>query len=414
MLIYLLTRGVRAFVGALIITTLTVYYVTDVGMGPFELVLAGAVFEAAILLCELPTGVVADTYSRRLSVILGVAIFGAGLLLMGLVPVLAAVLVANVVAGVGDTFMSGATEAWLAGELGEDAAGPAYVRGAQLDHAAGIAGMAGSVALASYGLHLPLVAGGALYLALAAVLGRWMPERGFTPAPRSKGAARAALPLGDLTATLRQSARRVQGSRVLLALLAASLLAGAGGEGFDRLWEVLVLRELTLPRLGTLQPVVWFGIINIAAALAGLLAVTLLRARLDAWSADARAAGLALAVLTALLAASTAAYALAGGFAAALAFLVVRAALGALAAPLAQAWLVRHTDTHLRATMLSIASQANALGETFGGLGVGLAAERVSLRAALVVSGALLLPAAGLYAGTAGFVRRALLRRAAD
>ena len=406
-LIYLLMRGVRAFAGALIITTLTVYYVTDVGMDALQLVLAGAVFEATILLCELPTGAVADTYGRRLSVILGAAIFGAGLLLMGLAPLLAAIMLANVIAGVGDTFMSGATDAWLADEVGDAAVGRAYVRGAQLDLGAGIAGMAGSVALASAALHLPLVAGGALYLALAAALAVWMPERGFTLIPRAERAGWRAL-----GATTRDAAQLVRGSPVLLALLAASLFAGGGGEGFDRLWEVLLLTEVVLPGLGALKPVVWFGIINVAMALASLAAVSVLRGRLDALSRDQAATARALALITALLIGSVAAYALAGGLALAVAALVARAVLGALAAPLAQTWLVQHTDSRLRATVLSISSQANSLGEMLGGPAVGLVAARASLRAALLASGLLLAPVAGLYAATARQVRRGALRGA--
>lgn len=408
-LIYLLTRGVRAFAGALIITTLTVYYVTDVGMSPLQLVLAGAVFEATILLCELPTGVVADTYGRRLSVILGAAIFGAGLLLMGLAPLLAAIMLANVIAGVGDTFMSGATDAWLADEVGEEAVGRAYVRGAQFDLGAGVAGMAGSVALASIGLPLPLVAGGALYLALAAALALWMPERGFIPV--SPGAHAGWRALG---ATTRDAARLVRGSPVLLALLTASLFAGGGGEGFDRLWEVLLLTELALPGLGALKPVVWFGIINVAMALASLAAVSALRGRLDALSRDQAATARALALITTLLIASGAAYALAGSLAMAAAALLARAALGALAAPLAQTWLVQHTDARRRATVLSISSQANALGETLGGPAVGLVSARATLRAALLASALLLAPVAGLYAATARRVHGHALRRATD
>ena len=60
-LIYLLMRGVRAFAGALIITTLTVYYVADVGMGAMQLVLAGAALLASGLLLAPVAGLYAAT-----------------------------------------------------------------------------------------------------------------------------------------------------------------------------------------------------------------------------------------------------------------------------------------------------------------------------------------------------------------
>ena len=51
-----------------------VYYVRVVGLQPLDLVLLGTVVLVAGLLFEVPTGVVADTYSRRLSVVIGVAL----------------------------------------------------------------------------------------------------------------------------------------------------------------------------------------------------------------------------------------------------------------------------------------------------------------------------------------------------
>ena len=57
-------------------TVMAVYYVSEVGLNPLELVLLGTVFEATIFLCEIPTGVIADTDSRRASVIIGLSLEG--------------------------------------------------------------------------------------------------------------------------------------------------------------------------------------------------------------------------------------------------------------------------------------------------------------------------------------------------
>src|SRR5512145_2105847 len=101
--VYITLSGVLAFASSLVLTTLAVYFVTVVSMNPLQLVLAGTVFECAILLCEIPTGVIADTWSRRLSIVVGVFIMGAALLLEGAVPLLAAVLLAEAIGGVGET-----------------------------------------------------------------------------------------------------------------------------------------------------------------------------------------------------------------------------------------------------------------------------------------------------------------------
>jgi len=393
--VYLIMSAVMAFASTLILTTLAVYYVTTVGMNPFQLVLAGTVFECAIVLCEIPTGVIADTWSRRLSIVIGVFIIGAALLLEGAVPLFAAVLLAEAIAGVGETFLSGATDAWLAGELGEAGVGRVYLRSAQINRAAGLAGIAISAGLASIQLNLPLLVGGALYLALGLCLALRMPERGFQPAPREERAT-----WGALLGTLREGVRAVRASRLLLALLAIGLIAGAASEGFDKLWEAHLLLDLRLPWLGQLNPVVWFGIINGGTALASLLVAGLLQRRMDALSGDSGGVARALLTINALLVASVVMFALASSFALAFAALLVKAVLGSLANPLFRTWLIQQTSPRTRATVLSISSQANALGETAGGPLIGAVGTLFSLRAALVLAGVLLAPVVALYART--------------
>ncbi|MFN8564067.1 MAG: hypothetical protein U0703_21170 [Anaerolineae bacterium] len=109
--IYLMLEGASALVIQLVVTIYVVYYAQTVGLDALQIVLIGTAFEGTIFLFEIPTGVVADVYSRRLSVIVGVALTGVALLVEGLIPQFGAILLAEVVAGIGATFMSGATEA---------------------------------------------------------------------------------------------------------------------------------------------------------------------------------------------------------------------------------------------------------------------------------------------------------------
>jgi DHA3 family tetracycline resistance protein-like MFS transporter len=50
---------------------MAVYLVQELNLSPLQLVLMGTAMEGAVFLFEIPTGVVADTYSRRLSLIVG-------------------------------------------------------------------------------------------------------------------------------------------------------------------------------------------------------------------------------------------------------------------------------------------------------------------------------------------------------
>ena len=117
---WLVYAGVWSFVGALSWTTAAVYLIRDVGMSPLQLVLAGTALEVAYFLCEVPTGVLADLYSRRLSLIVSAVVSGIGMVLVGLAPSPTSVLLAMALWGLGWTFRSGAEDAWLADEVGAD------------------------------------------------------------------------------------------------------------------------------------------------------------------------------------------------------------------------------------------------------------------------------------------------------
>ena len=66
-------------------------------------------------------------------------------------------------------------------------------------------------------------------------------------------------------------------------------------------------------------------------------------------------------------------------------------------APLSEAWLNAVIPSRTRATVLSLASQADAVGQIVGGPLVGVIGTQVNLHVALVINGLLLLPTLRLY-----------------
>ena len=75
---YLRTAG-SALGDTLVWTLAPVYFVTIVGMSPLQLVLVGTFMELAIFICEVPTGIVADVVSRKLSIVIGYLVMGAAI-----------------------------------------------------------------------------------------------------------------------------------------------------------------------------------------------------------------------------------------------------------------------------------------------------------------------------------------------
>src|SRR5713226_5820905 len=145
---YFRTAG-SALGDTLVWTLAPVYFVTVVGMSPLQLVLVGTFMELTIFVCEVPTGIVADVVSRKLSIVIGYLVMGAAIVFCGVVAQPWAVMVAWSVWGFGYTFTSGATDAWLADEIGVDNVRPVYLRSAQVGRLCALVAIGGSVAPAS-------------------------------------------------------------------------------------------------------------------------------------------------------------------------------------------------------------------------------------------------------------------------
>ena len=383
--IYLLAMGLSAFATSLAYTVHLVYQVKQVGLNPLQLVLVGTTLELTALLTEIPTGVLADVYSRRLSVIVGFAFLGFGLILEGSLPLFAVLLVGQVVSGLGYTFLSGATSAWITDEIGLERAGKAFLRGAQVEQILAFCGIFASVALASVSLQLAIVCGGILLVLLAVFLALFMPETGFQRRPASN---RESWRLS--IATFRDGFALVRARQILLLITLAAIIHGAFSEGFDRLWITHLLQSFRLPPLGQFDQIVWFGIIS-AVSMPITLAVTEgLRRRLDL--TDNRRVALTCIAIYAALIFSVLLFVLAEGFAVALLGLWLTGAARAIRNPLMEAWINQNAESGVRATVLSIQSQADAFGQIAGGPVVGAIGLLSSVRMAISLSALMLLP----------------------
>ncbi|MFZ5824330.1 MAG: MFS transporter, partial [Bacillota bacterium] len=345
-------------------------------------------------------GVVADSYSRRLSLIIGTFVMAAAYLLEGSVPWLGGVLpffwgvvVAEVIRGIGWTFMSGAQQAWITDEVGSDRVGTLFMRGAKFSRFFSLAGIPLSVGLANLGLNLPFLVGGALHLGVAIFMLFKMREHGFRPEPRGNRPAWQAL-----TTTFREGIGAVRGRPVLMALLAVTVITGASSEGVARLWEAHFLITLRLEEVSRLTPATWFGILSAVSALLGIAAAHVSEKRIDL--SRPRQVTIALMVSTAVRMLCILVLAGAPGLGWAVAAVVVMPIVGAVYGPLFDTWVNQQAESRTRATVLSIIGQMDAVGQSGGGPVVGWVGTRFSLRAALALSGALLLPALGVYGRT--------------
>jgi len=392
---YLGARTYYGFLWTTMVTVNLVYMVEVAGLGPLQMVLVGTVLETSAFVFEIPTGVLADRISRRLSVVIGNAMTGVSFVLIALFPYFEAILFAQLVWGIGWTFISGAYPAWLTEEIGVKRANTAFLRGAQLAQAAGFLGIGFAIALAQVSLHLPMLVGGLGVIVLAIAMQLLMTEQGFTPVPHEqRGSWRG------LADTFTAGVREVRSRPLLLTILAIAVLFGMFSEGLDRLYVPYLIESFTFPRLGAADTVVWWGVIAAVSSLVGLATTTIARRVVDLGNHLHLTA--ALALMTALISVSVIAFANLQGFYVVLAFFWLISGLRAAASPLQTAWLNRRLPSSIRATILSMHGQADSVGQAFGGPVVGVIAQRIAIGAALTVSALALLPSLQLYRRAAG------------
>lgn len=393
--IYLTISGVQGFLFWIVVTVNLVYHVTVVQMNPLQLVLVGSVLELSILLFEIPTGVVADAYSRRRSVIIGYGLIGLGFIVEGAIPRFETVLLAQVIWGIGFTFTSGAKEAWISEEIGEKRAGKAFLRGAQVSQIAALLGMAVSVGLASIQLNLPILVGGGLFFFLMIFLLIAMPETDF------KKASKENLNLwGSSKETFLQGLKLVRSQRVLVLIFIIVAIYSMTTEAFDRLWTKHVL-DIGLPDLGNFDSVVWFGLINAVSMILGIVVTEWIKRRVDT-NVHSKVAK-ALFIINIIVALGISLFAITTEFWwAVFAFWLPMTFRGNIE-PLVHAWVNQSTKPEVRATVFSMQSQSFSLGQVIGGPILGQIGNVLSVSAAILISGLLMVLMVPFYLMTLKF-----------
>ena len=368
-----------------------VFMVQTVALTPLQLVLAGTALEVSIFICEIPTGIIADVYSRRLSIVIGFLLTGIAFVFEAATPTFVGVILFHVLWGIGHTFTSGATEAWIIDEIGNEEAGALFLRSSRLSNLLGIPATIIGIVLGSLLITLPILIAGILFLIITVGMILYMPETGFHPTPAEDRST-----FGQMADTLRAGVGLVRVRPMLIAILGIGLFFGLYSEGFDRLGDAHLLRSFVLPDFHGLPPVAWLGILGLFGSLVTALATRVMEKRLDM----KRGQSLARASfgLSALLVASLFGFALAGNFVMAVIINWCIGSIRTLLGPINTTWVNQHIDSSVRATVISMTSQVDALGQIAGGPPVGFIGERLGIRAALLTSGLILSPVLYLYA----------------
>jgi DHA3 family tetracycline resistance protein-like MFS transporter len=364
--IYSATRFLIAFAFGTILPVYVLYF-RHYQMNLFEIALLAAVFEASILLFEMPTGLVADLYGRRISVIVS-AIFS---LVSGsvfiLFPFLAGFLVAEIVGGLGETLRSGALEAWLVDSLKhegkEERVKSAFAAGTKFKSAGNLLGLILGGYLASLNMRLVWVPFTALFLILSLFLIMKMREE-YRSGGKSSEKAKPGL-LG----TVRKSIDILKSQRLILALLILFLFSEFAFETISQFWQVHFDENLSVPTQ-------YFGWILAAASVLTILLID----KVAALSERFRREVSSLIILESLFLVSLLALALVGSPVLAVILFILLHSFVNFKEPIFLDLYNKRIPSAQRATLLSFQSLVGSTGEVLAGLCIGVIAIKFGLR----------------------------------
>ena len=356
--------------------------VTDVQLSPLQLVLLGTVMELSILIAEVPTGIVADLYSRKWSVIIAFLLGGPAIVASAFAEEFLVLVAVQSLIGVAATFESGAETAWISDELGSsDRAEPVILRRGQWQLGAAVLGIASFAGLAAVTtLSTSLTCLGVFFFLYGLSLVVRMPENGFTPNEHGGWSGFANM--------LRNGWRLSTGAKPLRILVTVILFSGLAKEAIDRL-DVQRLVDVGLPT--TTDEAVVIGAIVAARSAFAALALWVARRR-----GTGRGVVVAMAALFCGVAIGVAILANVDVLVIAALALVMQGGLHLATVPLTMTWTNRFAPSEARATVHSFIGQAEAFGEILGGIVLGTIAELITVPTAMTISAVLFIIAAGV------------------
>lgn len=357
-------------------------FLLDAGLSNTQAFAANAFFTAGQVLFEVPTGVIADTWGRRASYLLGAGTLLASTLLYLLMWQIEAAFwgwaVSSVLIGLGFTFFSGAVEAWLVDAL--DFTGfdgnleSVFGRGQSVGGFAMLTGsVAGGAVAQATNLGVPYIMRVTLLALTLIVAWLMMKDLGFTP----QGGAG---PLQEVKRVLRAS---VDGGfrkpPIRWVMLAAPFSAGVGIYAFYAMQPYLL--ELYGDQEAYFVAGLAAAIVAGAQMIGGFMVPVVRRAFARRTHVLIAAAGVSALVLLLI--------GLTDSFAVAIVLLVVWALTFAASMPMRQAYLNGLIDSEQRATVLSFDALMSSAGGVVTQPALGRVADASGYGASYVVSAAI-------------------------
>ena len=350
---YVLSAGNT--LAASLIWGINTIFLLDAGLSNFEAFAANACFTAGMVLFEIPTGVVADHWGRRASFLCGTLTLatttGLYVLLWQLRSTFVWWAIVSALLGLGFTFFSGATDAWLVDALTatrfQGQLEAVFAHGQVIFGAITLAGsVAGGYLAQLTNLGVPYLARVAILLGMFFVALIMMRDLGFTP-------ARGERPVAEMKKILNSSVEHGLKVPAVRAIMLAGMFSGGVG-----LYVYYALQPHLLNLWGDPEA---YGIAGLVAAL--VAGAQIIGGLLTPWIRRAvKRRTSALLILEALAVVILAVIGLTSNFWAVVVLIMLWGLLAFAGGPIRQAYLNGMIPSHQRATILSFDSLINSAG----------------------------------------------------
>ncbi len=357
-----------------------VLYFREYQLNLFQIALLASVFEASILITELPTGYLADLYGRKLSVILSsLSLFFGGAVFI-LFPSLAGFILAEILVGLGESLKSGALDAWIVDSLKyqneAEKQKKVFGTGTKYKTAGNLIGLIFGGYLGFFNLKLTWFPFTLIFFFSFFFLFLFMTEEYRTG---TESTPHRVKPLKQLRETVRESFSLLRLEKTILALIILGLFSEFSYETISQYWQVHFYEGLKI------SPE-YFGWIAAASSVILILSLNLVMKLSSRFKSEANFVlllqfGFISSLVIIALSISP--------FLAIMLFVLLQTFQG-FKEPILLDLYNRSIPSHRRATLLSFINLTNSTGEVLAGLCIGIIALKLGLRVTFLFGSSIL------------------------
>jgi DHA3 family tetracycline resistance protein-like MFS transporter len=372
--VYSIVRLLTSFALGTILPVYVLYF-RHYQINLFQIAMLASIFEASILIFEMPTGLVADIYGRKISVILSTIVSLISGIFFILFPFLLGFIIAEILSGLGETLRSGALEAWLVDSLKyegkEDKIKYAFAQGTKYKSFGNLSGLILGGYLASLDIKLVWIPFTLMFFILCMFLISKMkaenPAEGGEGYKNEKIISNRTFP--KVSEMIKKSLTIIKSHKLILALLLLVLFSEFSLETISQYWQVHFSENLSIKTQ-------YFGWILAVSSVMVILLIDKVTRLSEKFKHEVSS----LVVLETLFLLSLLVIALTFSPIWAVIFFILLQSFASFKEPIFLDLYNKHISSEQRATLLSFQSLVGSGGEVLAGLCIGVVALNFGLR----------------------------------